>query len=355
MKTVGFIWLALLAASPLSSYNDPSAGGMFSADQPQELIVYNRILAKAGAKTISVIDVMKKMDLFLQRYYPQYVDSKSARYQYYTSQWKETLNQMIDQELMLADAEHLELKIADAEVREEMLERFGPAIMQTLDRIGLTYEEARQMVFSEMVVQRIMWYRVNSKALNNVHPQDIKRAYEAYCRDNPALDEWEYQVLSLRSANRNVSETLAKRVCDLLSSARTDLAAVSEELKKEVTEDMPVAITLSSDFKADERSIAQSHMEVLRTLTPGAFSPPVAQVSRADQSIVYRIFHLKEHIKKELPTFGKVAEQLKDDLLQEAASKESVQYITRLRSRLGFDEKTMMEAIPDDFQPFALR
>ena len=328
---------------------------MFSEQPPQDLIVYNRILAKVGNKTISVIDVMKKMDLFLQRYYPQYVESKPARYQYYSSQWKETLKQMIDQELMLADAEHLELKLTDAEVREEMLERFGPAIIQTLDQIGLTYEEARQMVFDEMVVQRIMWYRVNSKALNNVHPKDIKKAYESFCKNHPVSDEWEYQVLSLRSANKNISETLAKKACDLLSSARMDLVVASEELKKEASEDSSVAITLSSDFKTDEKNIAKSHMEVLKSLKPGSFSPPVAQVSRTDQSTVYRIFHLKNHVKKEAPSFGKMADQLKDELLQEEAMKESSQYVAKLRSRLGYDEKTMMEEIPEDFQPFVLR
>ena len=37
-------------------------------EEPENIIVHNRILAKVNGKTISVIDVMKKMDLFLQRF-----------------------------------------------------------------------------------------------------------------------------------------------------------------------------------------------------------------------------------------------------------------------------------------------
>jgi hypothetical protein len=355
MKIAPFLFLICSTCATLAMHAENTPPGMLPQEEPQDLIVYNRILAKVNGKTISVIDVMKKMDLFLQRYYPQFAHSKAARFQYYSSQWRDTLTQMIDQELIQADAEHIELKVADAEVREEMLERFGPTIMQTLDQIGMTYEEARKMIFAEMVVQRMMWYRVNSKALNSVNPQDIKGAYKRYCDKNPPLEEWEYQVLSLRSVNQSISELLAQKASDLLHSAHTDLATISEQIKTGSTEDNPVTITLSPELKVDEKSVAQSHKDVLKTLLPGSFSEPIAQVSRADQSTVYRIFYLKNHSKKETPPFTKLADQLKEELLQEAATKENVQYIAKLRERLGYDEKHMMELLPSDFQPFVLR
>lgn len=182
-----FLAASLLFAAPQWA----DAPSLLPPEGHEELIVYNRILAKINDKTLSVIDVMKKMDLFLQRNYPEMVGSKIARYQFYSAQWRDTLSHMIDQELMLADAEHLELKVTDAEVREEMLDRFGPAIMATLDQLNISYEEARKMIHSEMVVQRMMWYRVQSKALNMVNPQDIKDAYKQFCEENPALEQWE--------------------------------------------------------------------------------------------------------------------------------------------------------------------
>jgi hypothetical protein len=335
--------------------NWADAPPQFQTEGAESLIVFNRILAKVNGKTLSVIDVMRKMDLFLQRNYPHLVDSKVARYQFYSSQWRETLAQMIDQELMIADAERLELKVTDAEVREEMLERFGPTIMSTLDKLDMSYEEARQMIHSEMIVQRMMWFRVNSKALNQVNPQDIKEAYRAYCQQNPALEEWKYEVLSLRSPQSDLSAMVASKAFELLGSARGDFSSVIDQIKAESTEENLLTVSLTPDLRGDEHSLAQSHQEVLKTLVPGAFSAPVAQVSRVDQSVVYRIFHLKEHAKKEVPAFEKLADKLKDSLLDQAVTKENTQYIAKLRERLGYDEKHMLESLPDDFQPFALK
>lgn len=321
-------------------------------DEPQDIIIYNRILAKVNGKAISVIDVMKKMDLFLQRYYPEHARSKFARFQYYAKSWRETLSQMIDQELMLADAEHLELKATDAEVREEVLSRFGPNIMATLDSMGMTYEEARMQIYNEMIVHRIMWFRVHSKALNAVNPQDIKEAYRTFCQKNPPLEKWHYQVLSIRSLQRDIGETLAKRAFDLLGHNENEWAELPSHLK---TDDESATISLSPELEGDEKSLAKSHKEVLKDLKPGTFSSPIAQVSRADNSVVFRIFFLREHIRQETPAFEKIADDLKEELLQTAVGKETMQYISKLRERLGYDEKQMLEILPSDFQPFAIR
>ena len=326
-------------------------GPLVKPPEPEEIVIYNRILAKVNGKTLSVLDVMKKMDLFLQKYYPDMVHSKLARYQFYSSQWRDYLSQIIDQELMLADAEILEVKVTDAEVREEMLNRFGPNIMPILDELGMTYDETRKMIHDELVVQKMMWFRVHSKALTLVNSQDIKHAYKDYCKKNPALDEWQYQVLSIRSKQQEAGEMLAKRAFELLES-RMQIAALPEQLSKP---DDEMTITLSPELQADDKSISASHKEVLMTLAENSYSQPIAQVSRVDNSIVYRIFHLIKHTKNELPAFQNMADKLKEQLLQQASNKEHTAYITRLRERLSYDEKHMQEILPSDYQPFALR
>lgn len=340
--------LALLCFAPLAAHAETPAP---MQEEPSELVVYNRILAKVNGKTISVVDLMKKMDLFLQKHYPELAGSKAARYQFYSSQWRDYLSQMIDNELMIADAEKLEVKVTDAEVREEILNRFGPTIMPMLDQLGLTYEEARQMIHDEMIVQRMMWFRVNSKAVSNVNSKDVKEAYKLYCEKNPEVEEWQYQVLSVRSSDKSAGEALASRAFELLNS-KMEFTALSEQLKPA---DDSVSINISPDIDADEKSISTSHKEVLKTLIPGTFSAPIAQVSRVDNSVVHRIFYLKNHSKKVVPPFEKIADELKDKLLQDASIKENAQYFAKLRERLGYDEKHMTETLPPDFQPFALR
>jgi hypothetical protein len=323
----------------------------FPQEEPENLIVYNRILAKVNGKTISVIDVMKKMDMFLQKHYPHLAHSKVARFQFYSGQWRDYLSQMVDQELMIADAERLEVKVTDAEVREEILNRFGPNTMPVLDKMGLSYEEAKAMIHDEMIVQRMMWFRVNSKALNSINSLDVKEAYRQYCVNNPELEEWQYQVLSIRSPQKELSEKLANQAFELLQN-QLDLVAASEQL---TPPDETITVTLSPEMQVDEKNVSETHKQVLKTLSENTFSAPIAQVSRIDNSVVYRIFYLKKHSRKVIPPFEKMAEDLKERLLQEAANKENAQYISKLRERLGYDEKHMLESLPNDFQPFAIR
>jgi len=325
--------------------------GVLAYEEPQEIVVTNRILAVVNGVPISVIDVMKKMDMLLQRYYPDRFSFKFMRFQHYSKNWRDTLTQMIDQELMIADAEHLDLKISDAEVREEMLRRFGANMMVTLDMMGISSEEARAQIHKEIVVQKIMWYRVHSKVFNMVNPQDIKEAYRLFCKHNPPLEKWNYQVLSIRSTTETIGALLAKRAFDLLETRNIAFSALPQELK---SEEESSAISLSEELEGDEKSLSISHKEVLRQLEPGTFSAPIAQVSRHDSSTVHRIFYLKEHQIQTPPSFTKMAEELKEHLLSQASFKESTHYIAKLRQRYGFEEAKMLH-IPDDFQPFAVR
>lgn len=342
-------WLTLsylLCCAPLVS-EEP----LLFQDQEQELIIYNRVLTQVNGKTISVLDVVKRMDLFLQKNYPHLCDSKIARYQFFSSHWKEYLNQIIDTELMLIDAEKLEIKIPESEIREEILNRFGPNVMPTLDKLDVTYEEAKQLIHDEFVVQRISWFRVNSKALSQVNSQDVKVAYKNYIEKNPQSDEWEYQVLSIRSSDPTINAQITTEVSELIPtcSSLADLSSKLQEKHKELS------ISLSSDIQASEQSLADSHRTILKTLTPSHYSPPIAQVSRTDGSTVHRVFFLKSHKIKTVPPFEKLADQLKNELLQEIASKENERYLRKLKQKLGFDEKHTWDQIPADFQPFSLR
>jgi hypothetical protein len=325
---------------------------MPSMPDAQNLLIHNRILAKVNGKTISLMDVVKKMDVYLDRAYPELAQSKTARYQFYSTQWKNTLNQLIDTELMMADAEAIEIKINDSDVRESMQERFGPNIMANLEKIGLSYDEAREMIYSELVVQRMTWYRVQSKAIMAIHPEDVKGAYKDYCEKNPPSEEWIYQVLSIRAADPTAGSLLGKKAYELLAAKKVGLEGLPETLKGEMPLDPETFIT-AQEYTLDGKKISESHKEVLLSLLPGAYSEPIAQKSR-DQSTVFRIFFLKDYIKKDPPIFGQIFEKLQDQLIDQAIEKESEVYIVRLRERFGFDEKLLQENLPQDFQPFTL-
>lgn len=318
--------------------------------QPEGFIVNNRILAKVNGKTISVLDVMKKMNVALNQYFPQYANSPEARFEFFSTQWKEVLGQMIDHELILADAEKMEITVKDADIREKLQERFGPNVVITLENLGITYDEAKKMIETEMTVQRMTWYRINSKAFLSINPKDIKGAYQEYCTNNLPQDEWKYQSLSIRSPDPKEAEVLSEKAYALLEQGKSGLAAVAEELKTEGILSPDTSITVSQELCVAEKDLSDSHKIVLASLQEGTFSKPLEQPSRDNQALK-RIFQLKEHTVKTLPAFHSMAETLENALIDKAIAEESKAYIFKLRNRFGFDMEQLYD-IPESFQPF---
>jgi hypothetical protein len=339
------IFSALLLGTSLQSAPLPPV------EQVHEIVVNNRILTKVNGRNISVLDVMKHMDVFLSRYYPQYRDSKTARYQFYSTQWRQTLQQMVDHELMVADAESREIKVSDGEVREEIQTRYGPNVMGTLDELGISYEEARDMVQQDMLVQRIQWVRVTSKILQKVTSVEIKNAYQKFLQENPAKENWKYQFLTIRGSNAEDNQELALKLAKLQEKAQGSLTVAADLFKADFPEST-ATLTVSQEFDVEDKALSQANRTVLSQLNNDQWSNPTAQVSR-DGTTVMRIFHLKDHIKSKPPAFAAVANDLKQSLLNEYADIESKIYLAKLHQRFNFDAKSL--DIPDRFEPFVAR
>jgi hypothetical protein len=339
------IFSALLLGTTLQSAPLPPV------EQVQEIVVNNRILTKVNGRNISVLDVMKHMDVFLSRYYPQYRDSKTARDKFYSTQWRQTLQQMVDHELMVADAESREIKVSDGEVREEIQTRYGPNVMGTLDELGISYEEAREMVEQDMIVQRIQWVRVTSKILQKVTSVEIKNAYQKFLQENPAKENWKYQFLTIRGSDADDNQKLALKLSALQEKAQDNLTVAADLFKAEFPESTAI-LTVSQEFDVEDKTLSQANRDVLSQMNNGQWSKPTAQISR-DGTTVMRIFHLKDHIKNKPPAFAAVANDLKQSLLNEYADIESKAYLAKLHQRFNFDEKSL--DIPPRFEPFIAR
>lgn len=337
-----FLFCSTVFADQESSYH---------SHEEASIVVNNRILAKVNDKTISVLDVMKKMDVFLSRNYPQVLEDTPSRFKFYISNWRALLDQMIDQELILADSNEKEIKASDTEIREQMMERFGPNIMSSLDKIGMNYEEARNMISSELIVQKMTWYRVNNKALQKVNSQDVKTAYLEYCAQNPPLEEWTYQVLSIRADTVEKSASIANQAYNLLKLKEATFNSIAEML---ISENPNVSVSVSQDYAMTNKNISPAHKEVVAVLSPTSISNPVAQVSRVDGGTVYRIFLLKDYTFTPVPSFYQIADQLQQQLIQQSVAKETAHYIEKIRNHFGFDPEAVEKMIPSDFEPFAL-
>ncbi len=325
------------------SFIDPSKG---VSNEPR-LMINNRLLAKINGKVISLYDVVKKMDLFLYEYYPDFTSTSVEKYQYYMSRWEGTLDDMINDELVLMDAEQKEIKISDGEVREDLEERFGPNIMSNLHKVSYEYEEAREMIRKEITVQQLIGMRVHSKAFQVTTPQVIKKSYEDYLEKNSPEEEWNYQVLSIRGKDEKECEGAAEKAYNLLEKEGQPIEKLPFMLEKE-----GITVTLSEDYSGGQQKLSQMHFDVIKALSPDSYSPPVSQVSRFDNSTVLRIFHLKDIIKTLPETFDQMYDKLKNDLLFETSDKEKAAYIKSLKKRFGYDNHDPKFELPSDYHPF---
>lgn len=350
-----YLTFFLILFLPLTSL---PAVEMLPESNEGELVINNRILARVQNKNISVLDVMKKMEMTLIRDYPQYANSTSARYQFFSAQWKQTLFHLIDQELMMADFEDLgtkaeSLKIADAEVREELYNRFGPNISESLDKLNISHDEAWQILYTELATQRMMGFRVYNKAFQSVSAQKIKTAYHKYCEANPPEEIWKYQVLTIRSKDETLGQVLAQKIGTLLSQQQLDFQQAATQVQEEPLEPS-VTINVSNEYVVSAKDLSDSHKSVLAALKPETYSPAISQFSRFDQTNVQRIFYLKEHTIKKQRTFQELYDELQNQLLQEAAQRESELYTAKLRERFNFDQKEVLDRLPANFQPFVI-
>jgi len=326
-----FAFSVLGAAAPAPDFSDQ-----------QKIAVQNSILAQINGETISVMDVKKKMDLIFHRHYPHLENSPQARCQFYEAQWRPTVMELINHQLILADAVKKEIPLSDGEVREEIEERFGPNIMFTLDKLDLSYDETWKIVKDEMIVQRMSWWYIQSKAMNQITPQDIRQAFRTHLKENPASQELRYRVIAIRG---KTPEESSQKVHQFLVEKNTSPEALLKEMQK-----IDPSATLSSEFCAKDFLISDAHRAPLATLSPGEYSVPTLQTSRASQETVARIFYLYEATDHPAPQFEIVANNLKNELFQKAADGESKIYLEKLRKDHVFDEN-----IPKDLKPFSIQ
>jgi hypothetical protein len=312
-------------------------------EQVHEIIIHNRILTRVNGRTISVLDVVKNMDVYLNRHYPQYLNSQTARFQFYTTQWRSTLQQMIDTELMVADAESKSITVTEGEVRKEFQSRFGPNVMATLDLLNLSPEEAKRLIHQEMVVQRIQGLRIMAKVLQKVSSQSIKEGYQNFLKENPPTNLWVYQFVTLKASDEASLSQLAQQ---FKAESQNDLKTAAENFKERLPPD--ATLSLSKEFTTEDKALSKAHKEVLQALKPGIWSEPI----RSGEDTL-RIFCLKSHTEEKPPSFATVASNLRNHMLNQTADTEMQVYRKRLYKRFNFDENTL--DIPAHFEPFSAR
>lgn len=328
---------------------------MLGQEAPAHIFVNNRILTKVNGKAISVVDIMKKMDLLFYKQFPQYTSSVQARFQFYQMTWQQVLEDLIDKELVLADATEKKLPITGGDVRQEMESLFGPNIIVNLDKVGLTYDEAWKMVREDIIIRRMIYMRANLKAFKLVTPQLVRDAYEGYAKEHILPQQWLYTVVTIRDSDSKRGAEVAQAAYHLLSEEKKPLSDLANTIKEMPNSDPATKVTVSEDYKHEEKELPPANKEILETLQANSFSQPIAQKSRTDKSTVFRIFYLKEKTAGGAVPFNEVEDRLRQELMDKAVDDATVAYLDKLRKHYHIKENHLKEILSEDFQPFVLR
>ncbi|KAF3361572.1 Uncharacterized protein PHSC3_001948 [Chlamydiales bacterium STE3] len=332
-----------------------SADLFFGREEEPEIVVNNRILLRIHDKAISVIDVMKRMDVHFLKEYPELTSVAAARYQFYQSSWKPVLEELINKELVLADAEENKVSVSSGDIRQEMEQYFGPNIIENLDKIGLSFDEAYKMLEGELIVRRMIAIRVHNKVQGNLTPQAIKKAYDEFAKNNIRKETFRYRVISIKHPDPTVGKATAQSAYELLTSINTPKLEELIEKMRVANQDDKVTITLSNEYTHTESDLADAIKSQLLTLHPKTCSQPFAHKSRTDHSIMYRIVYLEDKTPGGPIPFNEVEMKIRDQLLEQGMAEGSDAYLKKLKKHFDVPETIVNDCTASGFQPFSLK
>ncbi|MEM1282092.1 MAG: peptidyl-prolyl cis-trans isomerase [Chlamydiota bacterium] len=344
--------VAILCSTPL--FSRQNAPFLFSSTAPKKVEVNNRILAVVDGKPISVYDLMKKLDVIFYKQFPQYADSDETKYQFYQYNWKVTLRDLIDKELILSDAEEVKLPLTTGDIRQEMETLFGPNIISNLDRLGMSYEEAYEIVKGDLTIKRMMGARVSNKAQKRITPQALLKAYEEFAVENIRPTEWDYRILSVRHKDATRAAEIANAAYRLLTEKHVPLDEMEEKLNNIGLIDKNTKYNLSKPLHHNDKEVSESYRIALAGLRNNTFSEPQVHKVRSSNEKIVRIFHVEKFIEGGPVPFAEVETKLTNQIRNHAMDEETDAYLKHLREHFHVDEEEIIASLPDDFQPFTL-
>jgi len=297
-----------------------------------EILVQNRVMAQVNGKPITALDVIKRMDFLFYRQFPEYMSSQSARYQYYEMNFEPILQELIDRELMRADAAEMKVEISPSDVRQELETTFGPDIISNLDKIGLRLEEAMAMLKDELLIRRVTMYKVNGKAFRNVGPMEIKKAYEEWLTTHTEPQKWRYRLFTLRGPSEEEGKKAAALVREAILTG-LDPETVRKEVIQEGLISPNITMTLSEVYTQPQEEVPDLLLPVLSKMEGPGVSEIFSQLSRKTGEVAVRLIVLEDKLSSLNPPLRDVEDRLKNDLLQRGAMAESQKYLSSLRDQ----------------------
>lgn len=327
---------------------------LFNSDQPSYIEINNRILTSINGKPITVYDLAKKLDVSFYQQYPQYADSIAIKYQYYDQNWKFFLKDLINKELILSEAAELKVEVSSGDIRQEMEKLFGPNIISNLDKLGLSYEDAQELIESDLILHRMLGMRVHMKCLRKMTPQAVFQAYEDYCKTNIRLQEWDFNIISIRHRSSEQALEVANTVYELITQKNIPFVEIPERLKALGLYDDELKLNISSTIHNNEKDISESYKNILNKMRINSYTTPILNVDRDGKSQFYRIFYLEKMVPGGKVPFEEIENKIMDELRAKITSEETEKYLESLIKYFHITEDQLNPTISNEYKLFTL-
>jgi len=300
--------------------------------------IEQKVLATANGRAITSFEVQKKMDQVFDERFPEYHEMPDARIEFYHYAWKEVLRDLIDRELILTDALEKSIPVPDGDIRQELEEVFGPNLYQTLEKNKISYDEAWAIVKNDILIRRMLYYRVNSKVAQQITPKVLTEAYHTLLSETPPKDIYSYKVLSATAKKETEFAQLEKIISSLNVPGFDSLEDLYDTLLLETALIKGAELNVSPNYEREDKQLSESHKTILAGLTDGKISAPCTQTSRAQKKQVLRIFYLEKHVKQEPPTFEQVQKELEQNVTNKLMDIESKKYMEKLHTQFHTEQ-----------------
>ena len=318
-----------------------------------KIAVNNIPLAKVNSRIISLADVVKELDMRMYLHSPEEYKNVNNRIGFYKESWKRQLDELILLEFLKKEAEEKKIKISDADIRQELVSRYGSDLINKLHEANLTYDDVKNSVKNDILSQQMNWYGFVNKIFYKVGPQTLKTAYDEYIQMNPGNESWKYQFLTVRVKNKEKAEQIAFKIKALDPTAFPHLQALKDSLTSLFSKEEEFKISLTEELSVEDKNIAPAHKTILSNMALESVSAP--SFMHQNNEYLIRVFFLKDHIKSEPIPFQQMTEKLKHDLVGRMAEKERGLFFQKLKDKYGYSDDQLYLPLPADFTPFSLK
>lgn len=312
------------------------------------VVVENKVLATVRDQVITVVDVMKKLDMVFCQQFPQYRAVPEARYEFYRSNWRRVFEELVDRQLVLLLAEEKQFGVTNGDIREELEEVFGPNVMMNLYEEGLSMHEVHEMMKADILSRRIISFYVHAPVLNYITPEVLRAAYLKKIEQLQGKQGWIWRTATVKAKGKDCPKEVADLAWKLLETDHLSTDLVASKLPE------GIELVVSQPFRSEQKEVAPAIQQVLEQLPLHSFSAPISFTNRSDPHQSWRCYIVDDRVESKVPSFPELEPALRDEIASPEITKRTIDFFADLRKQYHVKTVLSSEQLLA-FEPFQLK